>query len=312
MVRSNAAFSAGEADLTVLSDAPERVEPGDRLAGTAIGGQPALVRLGLSRLQDPEQVVHAVIERERIALEVQEEVPAAGCRQAEEPPVPDELSRLVAVERQQLPAWCRQAVGLDLDPGLLADPSECVTADPFDPRAHGQLQPAERTPRPDAPRLQRRSVARGRPGHEREIVVRPAPRRAVRRPAADLAVLDGLRVGGDRRVDRCRDRDRTHPDRLLELGLDPAVVGHHLVHAVGCLLTGAAAEDDVQELRLAALDDRQLVHVGADLEDGARRHVPRQLRVGHLVVPRPEGAVRFVRSVVPAQQEVRVAAPATR
>ena len=75
-------------------------------------------------------------------------------------------------------------------------------------------------------------------------------------------------------------------------------------------LSEPALPERAARRRLAALDARQLVHVGADLEDGARRHVPRQLRVGHLVVPRPEGAVRFVRSVIPAKQEVGVPAPA--
>ncbi len=71
----------------------------------------------------------------------------------------------------------------------------------------------------------------------------------------------------------------------------------------------AAAEDDVQELRLPALDRRQLLHVRADLQDRRRLDVACELGVGHLVVPRTERAVGLARRVVPAEQEVRMAAP---
>ncbi len=63
----------------------------------------------------------------------------------------------------------------------------------------------------------------------------------------------------------------------------------------------------MEELRLDALDRRELVDVRADLQHGARLHVPGQLRVRDLVVPRAEGA-RASR-VVDAEEEVRVAAP---
>ena len=69
------------------------------------------------------------------------------------------------------------------------------------------------------------------------------------------------------------------------------------------------AEDDVQVLRLPALDGRQLLDVGADLEDRRRLDVAGELGVRDLVVPRPERAVRLARIVVSAEQEVRVAAP---
>ena len=98
-------------------------------------------------------------------------------------------------------------------------------------------------------------------------------------------------------------------DRGLELPLHPAVVGHEVVHAAAVRGPRAAAQHDVQELRLPALDRRQLLHVGADLEDGRRLHVAGELGVRHLVVPGAERAVRLARLVIPAEQEVRVAAP---
>ncbi len=62
-------------------------------------------------------------------------------------------------------------------------------------------------------------------------------------------------------------------------------------------------------LRLPPLDRDELLDVGADLEDRRGLDVAGELRIRHLVVPRPERAVRLVRRMVPSEQEVRVAAP---
>ena len=72
-------------------------------------------------------------------------------------------------------------------------------------------------------------------------------------------------------------------------------------------LAGAAAEDHVEPLRLGPLQAVELLDVRADLEDGAGLDVARELRVGDLVVVRPERA-RPLRRLDP-QQEVGVTEP---
>ena len=126
---------------------------------------------------------------------------------------------------------------------------------------------------------------------------------ALGRPAADVAVVDRFGVGVGRRVDR-GDLVRHRPDESIAGG---AVVGHVVVDAEALDRSGAAAEGDVQPLRPDALDGLEQVDVGADLEHGAGLDVPRQLRVGDLVVVRTETG-RPGRVVDP-QQEVRVASP---
>jgi hypothetical protein len=86
--------------------------------------------------------------------------------------------------------------------------------------------------------------------------------------------------------------------------LDPAVVGHEVRHLERLLLPLAAAEHEVQLLRLDALDPLELLHVRAHLEDRGRLGVARQLRIGDLVRPRTEVARR-----VDPEQEVGEAEP---
>ena len=57
-------------DLTQVVDSPEGVKGG------------LAVRLDQTRLKDPEQVFHAVVQRERIAFDVEEEITRPRRRQA--------------------------------------------------------------------------------------------------------------------------------------------------------------------------------------------------------------------------------------
>ena len=113
----------------------------------------------------------------------------------------------------------------------------------------------------------------------------------------------------DRWVDDPRSVVAREPDRGAELRLHPPVVGHEVVHALAIGRTRPAAEHDVEVLRLAALDRRELLHVRADLEDRPGLHMTRELRVRDLVVVGTEGAVGLAGFVVTAEEEVRVAAP---
>jgi hypothetical protein len=262
-----------------------------------------------ARLQDAEQVVDTVIERERIALEVQEQVRRAGVRQDQEPPVGDGHTVGLALERQQLPEHPAGVLALDLDPRLLPDPLQRPGADAVEGRGHRQLQAGEPASRADLAVLQRPPLAARGAGDEAEIIVRAPACAADRVPAADIAVLDRLRVRAGGWVGGRNDGVPTQPHGRLELGPHAPVVGHVVVHPEPVGRPGAPPEDDMEELRLPALDRRQQLDVGTDLYDRRGLDVARQLGVGDLVVPWPEGARRLPRLVVATQQEVRVTAP---
>ena len=104
-------------------------------------------------------------------------------------------------------------------------------------------------------------------------------------PLADGAVLDRVGVAllaRDRPGSRADDRV---VDRLLEALLGVAVVGHHLGRPERVVLDLRAARDDVDLLRLDALDALDLVDVAADLDQSTGFCAVGELCVGDLVVP---------------------------
>ena len=109
------------------------------------------------------------------------------------------------------------------------------------------------------------------------------------------AVVDGVGVG------RGRVLVAEHP--LLEAALDHPVVGAVVGEAVRVHL--AVAGDHVDVLRRHPLQGLQPVGVRAQLEERRRLHALRELGVGGLVAPGPEGA----RPLDP-HEEVGVAPPA--
>ena len=134
------------------------------------------------------------------------------------------------------------------------------------------------------------------------MIVISTPFRAFGRPAADVAVLDGLGVCRRRRVGRrC-----LVGQRRQETVAGAPVVGHVVVDAQPLDRAGAAAEGDVEPLGTDALDAFELVHVRADLEDRARLDVARELGVRHLVVVRAPARRAFGR--IDPEEEVGVAA----
>ena len=135
------------------------------------------------------------------------------------------------------------------------------------------------------------------------MVVVPAALDALGRPAADVAVLDGLGIGLGRRIGG----PHLVRHRREESVAGAPVVRHVVVDAQPLHGPGAAAERDVQPLRADALDPFELVDVRADLQDRARLDVAGELGVGDLVVVRAPDR-RPIRVVDP-QQEVGVAAP---
>jgi len=93
-------------------------------------------------------------------------------------------------------------------------------------------------------------------------------------------------------------------DRRQAAPGDPEV-GHVVRDAVTLDLSRAPAEGDVHPLGLEPLDPRELIHVRADLEEGARLGVARELGVHDLVAPGTEGARRL-----DTHEEVGVPEPA--
>ena len=261
-----------------------------------------------STLEDAEQVVEPVVERVRVALDVEEQV--AGRRRRERSPGrAPARSASPRLGQEQLVPTVAVAPALELDPGLLADPLERVLRSC--PRAAGSIGSGESPSASSVATPRSVSARRWRardPGDEAEVVVGAPARDALGRPAADVAVLDRLRVGAGRRVRRPASSSR---DRREEPVLGAPVVGHVVVDAEPLDGRGRCRRG-----RRASTPGRtpwmplQLVDVGADLEDGARLDVARELRVRDLVVVRaPDGrpvgsSTRSRKSAWPRQRAV--------
>ena len=275
----------GERDEAVGVAAPEGVELRDGRVG------PAWVILDRGRVEHAEKVVDAIVERERIALEVEEEVASRRLGQDEEAAIRYERScaglRILRgpLWLDELPEGLAAVLTLDLDPGLLADARERGVAAAVELRPQRELERGKASARPDWARrrfhgalLEPAPLATADAGHEAQVIVGATQISADRPPAADVAVFDRIRV-------RVRGRVGRRADALVvrggdEVCLHAAVVGHVVVDAEDHGLAGAPAERDVKLLGLLPLDPRQLVNVRADLEDGAGLDVAREMTCG--------------------------------
>ena len=146
-------------------------------------------------VEEPEQVVEPVVEGVRVALDVEEQVARRGRRQRGQArararsPRPAPGTKQLVAERARAPA-------LELDPGLLADAQRARLRRPRSSGGSiGSGEVAERLERRDAALGQRAPLPRRDPGDEAEVIVLASTGDAFGRPAADVAVLDGLRVG---------------------------------------------------------------------------------------------------------------------
>ncbi len=276
-------------DAAALVPCPDRVEDG------------LSIRTSLPEIEEAEEVVHAVVQGEGISLQVQEQVVGAGFRQRQQAFRRVQAAVVGGDEGQALEGDAAGCVRLHLEACLLPDTGERIRAGALQPRAHRQRQHGQAAPRGDGTLLELRAGAAGHARHEREVIVHTAPVRADGPPAAHVAMLHGVRVGGWRR--RVLGGER-RPDRLQEATFHRAVVGRIRGDAERGHLPRAAAKDDVHPLRVPALDPAQVLAVGAQLEDGRRLHAPRQLRVRHLIRPGEGGRGRFH-----TQQEIRESEP---
>ncbi len=276
--------------LAVFVDRPEGVE-----RGAASGsGQPGL--------QDPEQVVHAIVEGERIAFDIEEEVAGARLGQAREPAV--RFDRPVSKSRrQQLVEDLARVRAPNLEGGLVPGLLERRRTHAVEWLGERQLQGRESAAAGHSPALEGLAQSSGSVGHDREIVVRAAPGGTQDAPAADAAVLDGLRVRVAWRV--CGARVAAVGGYAgLERGLDRPVVGHVVRDPMPLHLAGATPQRHVHPLRLDALKGRELLHVRTDLEECRSLDVAGELGVHDLVAPATELA-----GPIHSQQEVRQAEP---
>ena len=140
----------------------------------------------------------------------------------------------------------RSSSPCDLDAGLLPDAQQGLRAGVLQSRCSAGSSRTARARRvADAPLHELRAGPRGDAGHEREVVIAPSASAADDVPAADAAVLGGLRVGRRRgRVQRGR-----RPGRCGQEGrLDHAMVGTEVRGPERLRLAVPAAEGHVHAL----------------------------------------------------------------
>ena len=147
-----------------------------------------------------------------------------------------------------------------------------AAADAVDGGRLHERQPGERPDRAHGAEGEGAPLARRDAGHERQVIVGPAPRVALAGVVAHAAVLDGLRVG------HWRARER-----LLEGGAHVAEVRRVPRRREGLL--APVAEDEGHALREDPLRAEEQLGVEAELEQRTGLRGARELRVGGLVRP---------------------------
>src|SRR5205823_388888 len=117
-------------------------------------------------------------------------------RQRQQAEVEDQRAVTVPTRREELVQRPALALALHLDAGLVAHAGQCLRAGPGDRPEDGHLQAGETAARIDSLLSQPSTLAGGDPGHEGQIICAPTGLGAVDAPAADVAMLDGVRPGG--------------------------------------------------------------------------------------------------------------------
>ena len=196
----------GQRELAGLVTRPERVE-------CAIG------------FQDAEEIVETVLERVRVALDVEEQVVRRRLRKAREATF--RFDQHAGSRRKQLVPQPPLEPALELDSSLLPNSREGSGTRSLDRRHHGQVQTAEIGERLDPTGCERSALATGDPRHETEVIVVAPALDAFDRPAADVAMFDWVRVRIERRIGD----PRVHRHRREESIPDASVVRHEVVDA---------------------------------------------------------------------------------
>ncbi len=259
--------------------------------------------VGPRRLDDAEEVLQAVLAGPGVALDVEEQVAGRRCREGGEAPRRHRRRRRIGrarghralgsdgLGRQQLVA--DRAVGAlgELEARLVPEPVDEVEPHAVDLAAVGARRQEGAGGDTGAGQLGHRIGAD--PGDEAQVVL-GAPRLVARRqPGAHLAVADGHGIARHERA----------VDRRLEALPHHAVIGDDVVGPVAVVLTVTGDHDELARPR--ALQPGHLLGIAAQLHERCRLGAPRELRVRHVVGPRPEA-----RGSGHLEEEVGVAAPA--
>ena len=149
-----------------------------------------------------EEVVEPVVERVRIALDVEEQVARRGRREARQPALDvDRLARPAAgAARSVARAAALRAGSGPARARARGRSGRCPRSAASVGSASSPSASSVATPRS----LERLALAGGDPGHEAEMVVRATSLHAFGRPAADVAMVDRLRIRPGRRDRRWR------------------------------------------------------------------------------------------------------------
>src|SRR3990170_1940574 len=282
--------------LEALDDEVDEGLEGPLLTLAVVAPDGSVGRLGRLDGDDAKEVFEAFFQCPGVGLDVKEEVVRGWLGQERQA-----LARLVGVGLDELVEQLARVGALDLEAGRVAGPRQPAGVHVSD-RAI-RRQGGERAHRRHAVDGEPLRVRPRHAGHDREVVVAPTAVHAGREPGADAAVIHGIRISAGRQGVAPRGCPVAEDDGF-ETALYHPVVGGVVVepHRVG----RAVAGDDVDAFRRDALELRQPVRVDADLEQGAALDGARELRVGDLVAPGPQGRT----GAVDLQQEVGVAQPA--
>ena len=199
-------------------------------------------------------------------LDVEEQVPRAGGRQALEPPG--------LLEWKPLDPVLAGLAALHLNPGLGMEPLEALSAAAGRPIRQRGRRLTKLGQRRDPLPVQLRRVQGAHPRHKGEMIVLPPTLVAVMPPAADIALGHRQRVGTGIRLAGCHG---------LQLALDVPEVRGHLGRPEGLPLEAFTGLHDMHELRLGPLQLGHGLGVHAQLEDRPSPGLQGQLGVDHLV-----------------------------
>ena len=269
------------------------------VVGQRVGGGARAAGPSEQVLQAAGAAARQPVTGEGVALQVEEHVPCARCRQAAQPLAVDDGQHLVVGRLARPVAQLHGRLVLRLLQPLAAAP-------PGPARGQGLFTQPRQGVRVEGVTRQLRALAARDVGHKAQVVVVVALVVAHPPPVAQVALLAGLRVG------RLPVRHRRRQPRLHAL-----VVGAVVVDAVGLGRVVAARRHHHHPLGPASLHSGQQVGVQAQLQQRPRLGLLRQLGVGDLVVvvaestvARVAGAVSVGAGRVDPQQEVGPAAPA--
>ena len=222
------------------------------------------------------EILQAVFADEGITFEIEKEVVRRGFRQPAKSHGFDDGQDRLADRNFLLAAF-------DLDAGLFANALETFARTLLWPLFDGDGHGGEVGYGGDIPFLQLIFLLAADAGDEREVIVGAAPGVALAKPAADVAMRAGLRVGAV---------GRTILGGVNELTFYVAIVGGVIVDAMGFAGEFRSGDNDPHELRDRALSNVQQFGVKRQLKNCSCLGFTREFAVVGFVGKISEGAGR--------------------